>query len=215
MNCTCTSHTMKSYNESSDKNAYITAHVRELTAYIKTGEFNDKSIQSVPHGEHISNNIAVRGDQYQDGNIYYSPAISKNVIRTTISQAIHDNDDMAFYDMTSAFIQCRLPTKKYIHISQSMHLVLNLLPPAQQQLLQAHYDKNNTTKCVIEVGVAMYGWQDSAQIYYEHIKTFLEQHDFHESNLEPCMFIRNSSATRLMIFVDDYILKGKDKTIIK
>eukprot|EP00122_Pirum_gemmata_P008982 Pgem_evm1s8299 len=62
--------------------------------------------------------------------------------------------------------------------------------------------------------VAMYGWQESAQIYYQHIKEFLEQHDYHESTLEPCLFLHNSNATRIMIFVDDYILKGKDKTII-
>eukprot|EP00122_Pirum_gemmata_P018284 Pgem_evm1s17127 len=58
------------------------------------------------------------------------------------------------------------------------------------------------------------GWQESAQIYYQHIKAFLEQHDFHESTLESCLFLHNSNDTRLMIFIDDYILKGNDQTIL-
>ena len=111
-------------------------------------------------------------------------------------------------DYTQAFPQAPLDDDVFMQIPQGWYLD----PESQQLHPRANDPQFCDTKYCIRLKRNFYGVKQAAQKWYLHLKQGLISCGFIQSNIDPCLFIRNDCI--LMVYTDDCLMFTQDDTTI-
>ena len=90
-------------------------------------------------------------------------------------------------DYTQAFLQAPLNVNVFMHIPQGWYFD----PESQQLCPNTSNPTSRDTQHCIWLKRNLYGVKQAAQNWYLHLKQGLISHGFIQSNINPCLFIRN------------------------
>lgn len=136
----------------------------------------------------------IKGVHYQDT---YSPVVSWTTVRILMILSLVNNWHARQIDFVLAFPQAKVRTDIYMHIPDRFEvkkgkLVLNekALPPSKQRE-------------VVKLIKNVYGLSDASLTWHLHIKKGLLQCGFKQSQVDPCLFMKDSIL--FILYVDDAI----------
>ena len=133
-----------------------------------------------------------RGDLQTHGVDYFetfAPVISWSTIRLLLTLTLSKNWTTRQVDYTNAFAQADIQEEVYLE------------PPRGFQ------PKNNHDS-VLHLQKSLYGLKQAPKTFYEKLSCGLIERGFHQSNLDPCLFLKRNMIC--VIYVDDTILAGPD-----
>jgi hypothetical protein len=140
----------------------------------------------------------VYGDTYWDT---YSPVVSWSTVRLVLILSLILQWHARSIDFIMAYPQADVKTDIYMQLPKGTSLA---------------DDKFNDKNQLLKLRKNLYGLKDAGRTWYECITSGLKQRGFQQSNIDPCLFTKDSVI--LILYVDDAVLfspyqSAIDKTI--
>lgn len=149
----------------------------------------------------------VSGGHRTDPNVYepfekHSPTVPLEVAKLQLGHASYHKAECEVFDIPTAYLNASLkPDKRQVmklprHLAE---LVCEVDPQARQYLQQ-------DGSMYVEVLKALYGFPESAKLWYEYMSQALINAGYSKCPMEPCLFkkiIDNNRWSYVTIYVDD------------
>jgi hypothetical protein len=156
----------------------------------------------------------VAGGDMQDRSLYSdvsSPTSSITSVFMALSIAAHEERHVATADIAGAYLNAKLDTVEvlmYLDATQSA-LLCKIKPEYGKYLLK-------DGRMVVKLEKALYGCIESGKLWYNHIKTTLEELGFVANPEDECVFNKgdgNQQCT-IVLYVDDLLITCKVRETI-
>ena len=148
----------------------------------------------------------VGGGHRTDHDVYeplekHSPTIPSDVAMLQLGQASYEKANVEVFDIPSAYLNAHLaPHKRQLmRFNKAIAEIICKVDPSAKQFLQ----KDGTL--IVEVLRALYGFPESAKLWYEYIRDALLKGGYKQCPSEPCLFMKKTKNewSVITIFVDD------------
>ena len=138
--------------------------------------------------------LCVRGDlqRKQTDVESYAPVVSWTTIRLMLSLSCFLHLKTVCVDFSNAFAQADIPEGQHVYIK---------IP----QGCEDRFPKNSCLK----LNKSLYGQIDAPRLWYEKLKAGLLDRGFHQSKVDPCLFL--SKKVIVICYVDDCLFFAKNK----
>jgi hypothetical protein len=145
----------------------------------------------------------VRGDLQPKADIgeTYAPVIGWSTVRLMLIFSLAFGLATRSIDFSNAFAQAELETPIFIEIPQGF-----------EGATTGARNGDGRSSHVLKLNKSLYGICEAPHLWYEKLKSALEDQGFHVSPLDPCLFIHPKMLA--VSFVDDIFLIGWDGTAI-
>ncbi|KAH9109521.1 hypothetical protein AeMF1_015438, partial [Aphanomyces euteiches] len=134
----------------------------------------------------------IHGVDYTDT---YSPVVKMTTVRVCLAIAASKGLTILQADADTAFVQATIENGVDLYVDQ---------PPG--------YGDGTPRKMLLIK--ALYGLKQAALAWYEHCRTILQDIGFHQSQFDPCLYLRNKTSELEMIctYVDDFLIIAQSRT---
>ena len=152
----------------------------------------------------------VAGGHRQDRTFYTeeditSPTIATQSVFTIAAIAAEEERAVTTGDIPGAYLHADMEGQLYMILSKELSNVLTELYPEY-----ANYVTDKGTIYVLLLK-ALYGCVESAKLWYEHLKSHLEELGFTANKVDPCVFNKGNvdEQCTIGVYVDDLIITSR------
>ena len=197
---------------SSEKQKWHDAMVEELSALNKNKTFE---LVDLPQGKHAIGalwvykrkldsegkiaqykaRLVARGCSQKRGLDYeetFAPVAKMMSIRIILAVAASECFNVHQLDVNNAYLNGKIDIEIYMR-----------QPPG--------FKDKDRPDAVLRLSKSLYGLKQAGRIWYEVVRGYLVESMFNQTTADPCVFIRSSKDSKLIIglYVDDFIIVGK------
>ena len=158
----------------------------------------------------------VAGGHRQDRTLYpdvSSPTPQVSSVFTVAAIAAKENRKIRVMDIGNAYLNAELVGEDvYMKIDKEVAAILIDLDSSYEQF------KNDRHEIIVKLKKALYGCVQSSKLWYNHIRSVLEQKGFIVNEIDQCVFNRTSDKSgeqcTVVVYVDDLMVTSVDQNEI-
>jgi hypothetical protein len=149
----------------------------------------------------------------QDRSLYTtedtkSPTVAQSSSYILLATAANERRHILSFDVNCAYLNADMNTEVIMELNPLTAELLSQLDPNFKQFLE------RDGKMLVKLNKALYGCIESAKLWYERFKSFLERKGFKVNPYDPCVFNRYTEAgvqCTVFFHVDDGIATCEDE----
>ena len=141
--------------------------------------------------------FCVRGDMQIEGVDYfetYAPVVQWSTVRALLIMSLVLGLETVQIDFSNAFCQADIEEEIYVEMPKD-------------------FGDSKGRDMVLKLKKSLYGTKQAPRTWFLKLKQCLEMRGFHQSELDPCLFIHPDMV--YIVYVDDSILIGRDRSKIE
>jgi hypothetical protein len=148
------------------------------------------------------------GQQIEGINFWetYAPVVSWRTVRLTLILSLLSGLKSRQVDYVSAYTQAPLDCELFLNIPPSFTI------HDGKVIFSSSSTKGNSKDWVLKIKKNMYGLKQAGSNWFDTLKNSLITRGFHQSSIDPCLFIRDNCI--IIVYVDDCLLFAKTDEIL-
>ena len=127
----------------------------------------------------------------------FSPTPRMSTIRLILAMAAHKKLSLHQLDVNTAYLIPKLPKTETVFMEP---------PPGMAGVPNEH---------VLQLQKCIYGLKQSGRHWNQHLHKSLQEMEFLQSTVDPCLYINKDKDAAIVIYVDDIIIAANDETMDK
>jgi hypothetical protein len=216
--------------KATDAEAFLTVQEPEIRGLEKMGVFQYEHISTLPPQARLLSSIwsyrrkrrpngellkykarlCVDGSQQLQGRDFwetYAPVVSWSTVRLILLLSTIMNLKTRQVDYTQAFPQAELQDPVFMRIPQGWYI-----SPTEGTLQRHDNPRHNDTNHYIRLKRNLYGCRQAAHNWFQHLKRGILAQGFHQSDIDPCLFLRSDCI--MILYTDDTLIFAREDSTI-